>query len=119
MEQQENIVSSKRKLMASFEQLLQKYYIQSGQFEDKQKTLQQEEEKKILEAVTTYTVESIVKGLADVQLDFRDTTQNLSDKIITEVKKLSAENKELKDCLELALRLIKLDENMVKQNLKA
>ena len=52
-------------------------------------------EKNTPEEPPAYTIESIVKGLANLKLDLNKTLTDLSDKLITEVNKLEAIKKEI------------------------
>ncbi|MUG94928.1 hypothetical protein F7734_22195 [Scytonema sp. UIC 10036] len=83
---------SKQQLMQTFQQIL----ADRKKLELKIATKQEEAEKvkntQILEAVSTYTVDNIVKGLADLQLEFGSIVNSLSEKLAKETSKLDELN---------------------------
>ena len=89
--------SSKNEIISEFKQLLE----QRNQLESKVATKEEEAEqakgKEILEKATSYTIDSIVKGLADLQLDFSTVVLESSDKLKIELSKLN----ELKQGIEV------------------
>jgi len=54
----------------------------------KQEQVKIEDDKKIVETASSYTVENIVKGLANLQLDFNIRINDISTKLLTEISKL-------------------------------
>jgi chromosome segregation ATPase len=84
---------SKQQLMQAFQQII----IDRNRIELKIATKQEEAEKtknrEILEAASTYTVDSIVKGIADLQLEFGSIVNGLSEKLAKENSKLDELNK--------------------------
>jgi hypothetical protein len=88
---------SKEQLMTAFQQII----AERKKLEFKIATRQEEAEKErniqILETASAYTVDSIVKGLADLQLEFGSIVTGLSEKLATENYKLD----ELKQALEI------------------
>ncbi|MFN6516401.1 MAG: hypothetical protein RMY29_018125 [Nostoc sp. CreGUA01] len=86
------VKDSKQQLMQAFQQIL----IQRKKLEFKIATKQEEAEKaksqEILQAASTYTVDSIVKGLADLQLEFGTILNALSEKLAQENSKLDELN---------------------------
>lgn len=79
----------KAQILQQFNQLLAESKIAETPISVKQKQLQLEADQKILEATSAYTVESIVKGLADLQLDFNSRVDDISGKLSAEVSKLA------------------------------
>ncbi|MEH2242555.1 hypothetical protein [Nostoc sp.] len=84
---------SKQQLMQAFQQII----IQRKKLESKIATKQEEVEKAksqgILQAASTYTIDSIVKGLADLQLEFGSILNVLSEKLAQENSKLDELNR--------------------------
>jgi hypothetical protein len=87
------VKDSKQQLMQAFQQII----IQRKKLESKIATKQEEAEKaksqEILQAASTYTVDSIVKGLADLQLEFGSILNGLSEKLAQENFKLDELNR--------------------------
>ncbi|MCC5613586.1 hypothetical protein LC605_00535 [Nostoc sp. CHAB 5836] len=87
------VKDSKQQLMQAFQQII----IQRKKLESKIATKQEEAEKaksqEILQAASTYTVDSIVKGLADLQLEFGSILNGLSEKLAQENLKLDELNR--------------------------
>ncbi|GAB1539142.1 hypothetical protein NUACC21_18070 [Scytonema sp. NUACC21] len=83
---------SKQQLMQAFQQIL----IERKKLESKIATKQEAAEKvknaQILEVASAYTVDSIVKGLADLQLEFGTIITGLSEKLAKETSKLDELN---------------------------
>lgn len=79
---------SKAKILQNFQQII----AENKQIESKVETKEQEAEKaknkQLLEVASTYTIDSIVKGLADLQLDFGTVISGLSEKLSSESSKL-------------------------------
>lgn len=90
----------KQQIMQQFHQLLTERKIAETPIAAKQKQLQIEVDQKTLEAAADYTVESIVKGSADLQLDFNSRIDDISDKLSAEVTKLA----ELRRAIHVATR---------------
>jgi len=88
---------SKAKILQSFQQIL----AEKKKIESKVATREEEAEKaknkQLLEVAATYTIDSIVKGLADLQLDFGSIINGVNEKLTTESSKLD----ELKRALEI------------------
>ncbi|WP_066383040.1 MULTISPECIES: hypothetical protein [unclassified Anabaena] len=87
------IKDSKQQLIQAFQQII----TEQKQLESKIATKQEEADKaknqEILAVASTYTVDSIVKGLADLQLEFGSTINSLSEKLTTENAKLDELNR--------------------------
>lgn len=80
---------NKNLILQQFKQLMAERQIAEVPIAAKQKQLQLEADQKTLETASTYTVESIVKGLAELQLDFNNRVDDISGKLTTEVSKLA------------------------------
>ncbi len=87
------VKDSKQQLMQAFQQII----IQRKKLESKIATKQEEAEKaksqEILQAASAYTIDSIVKGLADLQLEFGSILNALSEKLAQENFKLDELNR--------------------------
>ncbi len=87
------VKDSKQQLMQAFQQII----VDRKKLENKIATKQEEAEKaknkETLEAASTYTVDSIVKGLADLQLEFGSIVNQLSEKLATQNSKLDELNR--------------------------
>ena len=69
----------------------------ASKVETKEESAEKAKNKQLLEVASTYTIDSIVKGLADLQLDFGSLTSGLSEKLKAESSKLD----ELKRAIEI------------------
>lgn len=78
----------RNQILQQFNQLLADRKAVEAPISVKQKQLQVEADQKMLETASTYTVETIVKGLADLQLDFNSRVDDISGKLSAEVSKL-------------------------------
>ena len=87
------VKDSKQQLIQAFQQII----VDRKRLENKIATKQEEAEKaknkETLEAASTYTVDSIVKGLADLQLEFGSIVNQLSEKLATQNSKLDELNR--------------------------
>ena len=79
----------KGQILQQFNQLLAERKSVEAPMAAKQQQLQVEADEKILETAAAYTVENIVKGLADLQLDFNSRVDDISGKLSAEVSKLA------------------------------
>lgn len=78
----------KNQILREFNQLLSERKKFKARVATKQEQIKIEDDKKILETASSYTVESIVKGLADLQLNFNDQVDGISSQLSAEVIKL-------------------------------
>ncbi|WP_414618787.1 hypothetical protein [Calothrix sp. CCY 0018] len=83
---------SKQQLMQAFEQILAEKQKLNSKIATKQEKAEKEKDKEILTAASAYTVDGIVKGLADLQLEFGTIVNQLSEKLKTENSKLDELN---------------------------
>ncbi|MBW4679093.1 MAG: hypothetical protein KME19_03125 [Microcoleus vaginatus WJT46-NPBG5] len=88
---------SKAKIIEAFNQLLAERKKIDSKVATKEEEAAKEQNKQILETASTYTLDSIVKGLADLQLEFGSIVTGLSGKLATETSKLD----ELKRAIEI------------------
>ena len=88
---------SKSKILQNFQQILADKKKIESKVETKEQSAEKAKNKQLLEVASTYTIDSIVKGLADLQLDFGSITSGLSEKLKQESSKLD----ELKRAIEI------------------
>lgn len=87
---------SKDRLLA-FQRILAERKDMALKIATKQEEADKEKNKQILQTASSYTVDSIVKGLAELQLEFGGIVSGLSDKLSKETSKLD----ELKRAIEV------------------
>ena len=87
------VKDSKQQLMQAFEQILAEKQKLNSKIATKQEGAEKEKDKEILTAASAYTVDGIVKGLADLQLEFGTIVNQLSEKLKTENSKLDELNR--------------------------
>jgi hypothetical protein len=80
----------KNQILQQFNQLLAERKTAEVSMVAKQKQFQIEADQKTLETASTYTVETIVKGLADLHLDFNSRVDDISSQLAAEMSKLVA-----------------------------
>ncbi len=90
------VKDSKEQLMTAFQRILAQRKKLELKIATRQESAEKEKNKQILETATTYTVDSIVKGLADLQLEFGSIVIGLSEKLAKENSKLD----EIKQAIE-------------------
>ncbi|MDQ2099951.1 MAG: hypothetical protein QQW96_20155 [Tychonema bourrellyi B0820] len=79
---------SKAKILQNFQQILAENKKIESKVETKEQEAEKAKNKQLLEVASTYTVDSIVKGLADLQLDFGSVINGLSERLSAEASKL-------------------------------
>jgi hypothetical protein len=79
---------SKAKILQNFQQILAENKKIESKVETKEQEAEKAKNKQLLEVASTYTIDSIVKGLADLQLDFGSIINGLSEKLSAESSKL-------------------------------
>lgn len=84
---------SKQQLLQAFQQILADKKKLESKIATKQEEAEKAKNKQILEVASTYTVDSIIKGLADLQLEFGGIVTTLSDKLAKENSKLDELNR--------------------------
>ncbi|MBV6628202.1 MAG: hypothetical protein KI793_35670 [Rivularia sp. (in: Bacteria)] len=85
--------NSKQQLMQAFEQILAEKRKLDSKIATKQEEAEKEKDKEISAAASAYTVDGIVKGLADLQLEFGTIINELSEKLAKENSKLDELNR--------------------------
>jgi len=80
---------NKDQILQEFNQLLSERKKLAARVATKQEQIKVEDDKKVLETASSYTVESIVKGLADLQLNFNRQVDEISSQLSAEVIKLA------------------------------
>jgi DNA repair exonuclease SbcCD ATPase subunit len=88
---------NKTHILEAFRQLLNQRKTTDSKVATKEETAAKEQNKQLLEVATTYTVDGIVKGLADLQLEFGSIVSGISEKLVKETQKLD----ELKQAIEI------------------
>ncbi len=83
----------KQQLMQVFQQILADRKKLESKIATKQEEAEKEKNKQILEVASTYTVDSIVKGIADLQLEFGSIVNELSEKLAKQNSKLDELNR--------------------------
>jgi hypothetical protein len=79
---------SKEQISKAFQQILTERKKIDSRIATKEEEAEKEKNRQILEVASTYTVDSIVKGLAELQLEFGNIVNGLSEKLTTEAAKL-------------------------------
>jgi hypothetical protein len=82
------VKDSKAKILQNFQQILAENKKIESKVETKEQEAEKAKNKQLLEVASTYTIDSIVKGLADLQLDFGSVINGLSEKLSAESSKL-------------------------------
>jgi len=88
-----SLKDSKQQLMQAFDQIIAEKQKLDSKIATKQEEAQKEKDKEILAAASAYTVDGIVKGLADLQLEFGTIVNELSEKLAKENSKLDELNR--------------------------
>lgn len=84
---------SKQQLMQTFGQIIVDRKRLESRIATKQEEAEKAKNKELLEAASEYTVDSIVKSVADLQLEFGSIVNSLSEKLANENSKLEQLNK--------------------------
>ena len=82
------IQKSKTELMQDFYALLEEYKTLQKQIITQEEKARKESHKEMVTTTSTYTADSIVKGLAGLQLGFSDSLENLSLQLQNELNKM-------------------------------
>jgi len=89
MEQKLTMKNKKEEILKKYEELLANYKEKEKVAGGIDKEAKEAAPKTVVERVSIYTVENIVKGLANLKLDLSKTLTDLSDKLIAETNKLN------------------------------
>ncbi|BAY12368.1 hypothetical protein [Calothrix sp. NIES-2098] len=87
------VKDSKQQIVQAFQQILAERKKLESKIATKQEEAEKAKNQEILAAASTYTVDSIVKGLADLQLEFGSIVNTLSEKLAKENSKLDELNR--------------------------
>jgi hypothetical protein len=79
---------TKDQIYKAFQQILTEKKKIESRIATKEEEAEKEKNKQVLEVASTYTIDSIVKGLADLQLEFGNIINGLSEKLDRESSKL-------------------------------
>ncbi|MCT7991456.1 hypothetical protein [Laspinema olomoucense] len=82
------VKDSKAQILSQFQQLLASRQGTASKVATKEEEAEKEKNKELLAVASTYTIDTIVKGLADLQLDFGSIVTQLAEKLSTETAKL-------------------------------
>jgi hypothetical protein len=88
MEATGSVIYNKEQILKQFNQLLNERKKLESYLPTRSDQFQKAETQKIVAAVSEYTVESIVKGLAELQLDFKTQIDTIALKLSAEANKL-------------------------------
>lgn len=100
MEEKLTMKTRKDEILKAYEELLakqdeKKEDIDKVKVEETEVEVEKESKTATTEESPTYTIESVVKGVADLKLDLNRTLTDISDKLIEEVNKLESVKKEI------------------------
>lgn len=90
-------IVAKEQLKQAFQQIVADKKKSEFKIATRQEIAEKEKNQQVLEVASTYTVDSIIKGLADLQLEFGGIVRQLSEKLANENSKLD----ELKLAIEI------------------
>lgn len=79
---------SKEQIFKAFQQILTNRKTLDSKIATREEEAEKQKNKQLLEVAATYTIDSIVKGLADLQLEFGTIVNGLSERLETEADKL-------------------------------
>ncbi len=79
---------SKARILDAFQPILAEQRSQSSRVATREEEAEKERNRTVLETVSQYTADGIVRGLADLQLDFGNTITGLANRLTTETTKL-------------------------------
>ncbi|TAF63770.1 MAG: hypothetical protein EAZ55_12965 [Cytophagales bacterium] len=81
-------IKSREQVMNKFEQLLAERKKNANRILTKEEMAQEKSDLETAEKASNYTLDGLVKGLADLQLEFGESTAQLAQKLKTEYEKL-------------------------------
>ncbi|MDJ0734259.1 MAG: hypothetical protein QNJ47_09320 [Nostocaceae cyanobacterium] len=84
---------NKEQIMQSFQKIVAVQKNLASKIATKEQEAEKAKNQEILEVASTYTVDSIVKGIADLQLEFGSIVKELSEKLSQENSKLDELNR--------------------------
>jgi hypothetical protein len=83
------VKDSKTQILTELDRILVEQYRPGSKVATKEEEAQLVKNKEIVTKAATYTVDTIVKGMADLQLEFGSIINGLSDRLTVEVEKLT------------------------------
>jgi hypothetical protein len=83
------VKDSKTQILTELDRILAEQYRSGSKVATKEEEAQLAKNKEIVTKAATYTVDTIVKGMADLQLEFGSIITGLSDRLTLEVEKLT------------------------------
>jgi hypothetical protein len=83
------VKDSKTQILAELDLILAEQYRSGSKVATKEEEAQLVRNKEVVTKAATYTVDTIVKGMADLQLEFGSIVTGLSDRLALEVEKLT------------------------------
>lgn len=78
----------KQTIIRDFALLLSQYQQQKSRVATREEEAEKEKNQELLEIASTYTIDSIVKGIADLQLNFSSVIEELANNLVEETTKL-------------------------------
>jgi hypothetical protein len=82
------VKDSKAKILERFQKILAERRNMESRVATKEEEAEKQENQRVVEAASQYTADSIVRGLADLQLEFGSAIEGLSGRLTTETSKL-------------------------------
>ena len=83
------VKDSKTQILTELDRILAEQYRPGSKVATKEEEAQQVKDREIVTQAASYTVDTIVKGLANLQLEFGSIINGLSDRLTVEVEKLT------------------------------
>lgn len=82
------VKDSKAKILEAFQQILMERQTRESKVATKEEEAEKAQNQQVLETASQYTADSIVRGLADLQIEFGSIITNLSGRLSAETTKL-------------------------------
>jgi hypothetical protein len=79
---------TKQHILAAFQRLFEARKPSPSRLAIREEVVEKERDRRVIETASTYTVESVVKGLAELQLHFDRDIEGLAARLSTEIRKL-------------------------------
>jgi hypothetical protein len=79
---------TKQHILEAFQQLFEARNPYPSRLATREVVAEKDRDRRVVEAASTYTVESVVKGLAELQLHFGEDIEGLAARLSTEIRKL-------------------------------
>ncbi len=98
-----SLKNSKQEILDAYEELIQRYQEQATAVPDKKAVIARATDTALVEKAATYTVDSIIKGLADLNLNVGKALTELASLLTVEAHKLS----DIRSAIEIETRKLK------------